>query len=208
MTTAMERMQAAYERYLKGDDDDVDALMDLADTVGDFLGEEEHDAASPKAVTTTQLGLTWFEAFPVKIDGVTYATAFNAFQSYKAPPAERAAFANLTSYEATERGRKCQIDVKAWDANRKSLITKILTKQASQHTEFKTRILTHCARDDVVHDTMGLDPFWGPTFEQVWKDLYAHFSTTTTTSKRAQGNGKAKASKRAKRGMDDDEEED
>ena len=53
------------------------------------------------------------------------------------------------------------IDVAAWDANRVVLMTKILKKQAAQHSTFKERILTHAARSDIVHNSMMHDPFSG-----------------------------------------------
>lgn len=108
-------------------------------------------------------------------DGLVYDTAFNAFQAQKASPEKRAAFCYVDAQTALNLGRKCTIDVAAWDANRVTLMTKILKKQAAQNDEFKERILAHAARADIVHNSMIHDPFWGKELPGILKSLHDYF---------------------------------
>ena len=180
MQTAMERLAelVADFRDEHGDDpeeneDTFAALMDIFEAAEEVVA---NDAPPPQSVDSTSgVGLTLFEPFPVVYDGITYDTAFNAFQAQKAPPDERSAFCNVDTPTATMLGRKCSIDVAAWDANRVTLMTNILRKQASQNNDFKERILEHAARSDIVHNSMIHDPFWGREMPGILKSLHEYF---------------------------------
>lgn len=130
------------------------------------------------------MGLTLFEPFPVDYGGLIYDTAFNAFQARKAPPEKRAAFCTVDTQSALDLGRKCTIDVAAWDANRVTLMTDILKKQAKQHLEFQQRILHHAARADIVHNSMIHDRFWGSEMPGILKALHEYFNKKRSGKKR------------------------
>ena len=83
-------------------------------------------------------------------------------------------FCNVDTPTATMLGRKCTIDVAAWDANRVTLMTNILKKQATQST-FQERILAHAVRADIVHNSMIHDPFWGKEMPGILKSLHDYF---------------------------------
>ena len=175
----MQALTRALEDYHDADDeDDLDLLHAIKDAASDLIyGYNKRDSA-------TSLGLTVFEAYPVKFKAVTYDTAFNAFQAQKAPPDEREAFASLSVQEATNLGRTCTIDVAAWDAGREDLMFSILKKQAIQHSAFKQRILDY-ADADIHHDCLSHDPFWSKTLPVIWKRLHAALDDAGSPRKKA-----------------------
>ena len=155
-------------------DDTFTALMEIVEAAEDLVADDAPQHT--KSVdSTSAVGLTLFEPFPVDYDGIVYDTAFNAFQAQKASPEKRAAFCYVDAQTALNLGRKCTIDVAAWDANRVTLMTKILKKQAAQNDEFKERILAHAARADIVHNSMIHDPFWGKELPGILKSLHDYF---------------------------------
>lgn len=181
MQTAMERLAELVADFREEhgdnpeekDEEVVSALMDILEAAEEVVVD---DAPPRQTVDSTSgVGLTLFESFSVDYDGLVYDTAFNAFQAQKAPPEERDAFCNVDTPTATMLGRKCNIDVAAWDANRVTLMTTILKKQAAQHNEFKVRILDHAARPDIVHNSMMHDPFWGKEMPGILKSLHDYF---------------------------------
>ena len=157
------------------DDPMVLALLDIIDTAEEVVADDDVSQHTKNVDSTSGVGLSLFEPFPVDYDGLVYDTAFNAFQAQKAPPEERDAFCKVDTQTATMLGRKCTMDVAAWDANRVTLMTTILKKQAAQHDEFKERILDHAARTDIVHNSMVHDPFWGKEMPGVLKSLHDYF---------------------------------
>jgi predicted NAD-dependent protein-ADP-ribosyltransferase YbiA (DUF1768 family) len=164
-------------RETHGDDPDSheDTFEDLMEIVEAAENLVANDASQHTVDSTSGVGLTLFEPFPVDYDGLVYDTAFNAFQAQKAPRAEREAFCQVDTPTATMLGRKCTIDIAAWDANRVTLMTDILKKQASQNQAFRECILTHAARTDIVHNSMMHDPFWSKEMPGILKSLYDHF---------------------------------
>ena len=133
----------------------IQMLLDIKDAAEDLYASPE-DEAQQTLASTSSVGLTLFEAFPVCYGGITYQTAFNAFQAQKAPDDERESYCNVDTQTALNLGRKCTIDVAAWDSRRVSLMRHILKKQAQQNLSFKDRIVEHGGRDDILHDAM----FW------------------------------------------------
>ena len=113
-------------------------LMDIKDAAVELVAASNTVAVD----STSSVGLTLFEQFPVTFQGVTYKTAFNAFQAQKAPKEQRHAFCDVDTSTATALGRKCVIDVAKWDGDRVGLMTAILSMQAKQNAEFKERVLT------------------------------------------------------------------
>jgi predicted NAD-dependent protein-ADP-ribosyltransferase YbiA (DUF1768 family) len=153
-------------------EDAFDALLEIVETV-----EEVHDDTPAQTFdSTSSVGLTLFESFPLDYDGVVYNTAFNAFQAQKAAPDKRSAFCDVDTQTALKLGRECTIDVAAWDADRVNLMTRILKKQAVQNAEFKTRILAHGGRTDIVHNDMRHDPFWNVEMSGVWKAVHSYLN--------------------------------
>ena len=168
-------------QYAYGDDPDCEdesgifaALMEIVEAAEELVTDNppQHTLSVD---STSAVGLTLFEPFPVDYDGLVYDTAFNAFQAQKASPEKRATFCNVDPQTALSLGRNCTINVAAWDANRVTLMTKILKKQAAQNDEFKERILAHAARDDIVHNAMIHDPFWGKEMPGILKSLHIYF---------------------------------
>ena len=131
MQTAMERLveQIAEFRDEYGDphidDPMVLALLDIIDTAEEVVADDDVSQHTKNVDSTSGVGLSLFEPFPVDYDGLVYDTAFNAFQAQKAPPEERDAFCKVDTQTATMLGRKCTMDVAAWDANRVTLMTTI-----------------------------------------------------------------------------------
>ena len=159
-------------------DEAFEALLDILDLAEEIV----NDVPAPPALdSTSSVGLTLFEPFPVEFDGLVYATAFNAFQAQKALPDRRPIFCDVDTQTATALGRKCVIDVASWDANRVHLMTQILKKQADQHEEFRARVLAHAARPDIVHDAMIHDVFWAQEMPGILGNLHS----LCTSKKRA-----------------------
>lgn len=157
------------------DDNDIfTALMEIVEAAEEVVADNAPQHTQ-RVDSTSAVGLTLFEPFPVDYDGLVYDTAFNAFQAQKALPEKRADFCNVDTQTALSLGRKCTIDVATWDANRVTLMTKILKKQAVQNDEFKERILAHAARADIVHNAMIHDPFWGKEMPGILKSLHDYF---------------------------------
>lgn len=191
MQTPMDRLADLLNDFRDehGDDPDEDedafaALLDILEAA-ELVVADDSSAADKSVDSTSKVGLSLFEPFPVDYNGRVYDTAFNAFQAQKAPPEGRAAFCHVDTQTALQLGRKCTIDVAAWDANRVTLMTDILKKQAKQHHEFQQRIIDHAARDDIVHDAMMHDPFWGKEMPGILKSLYDHFGRSKKRAKSA-----------------------
>lgn len=149
----------------------------LADAARAYLDDEpvaaDDDCFKRDPNSACYLGLTIMQDRSVTIDGITYRTAFNAFQAHKAPIADRGRFAHVKFNEAANMGRRCQIDPVAWDTGRDALMTKILRHQANQHPEFAKTIALYGAT--VVEDSMG-DPYWPTALPSIWAALATEFA--------------------------------
>jgi len=128
--------------------------------------------------SAVDLGLTVTRSRPVTIDGIVYNTAMNAFQAHKADPSERHRFALVEYFDAVQMGRSCVIDCAAWDAGRKTLMTKILRTQASQNPEFAKLIVDHGAT--VLEDSMQ-DMYWPHALPQIWAELASELASQSSS---------------------------
>ena len=151
------QLAESVREYLEGDDEPYSAAYGYGTTSRGF----SHVLSPTCAGTggTISVGMTIFkEGYPVTVDGVTYATAMNAFQAMKAPKAQRSKFANVVWTEAVIMGREQVIDVTSWDANRETLLESILTAQATENPGFKKIVLKH-ANKRLRENSMS-DTFW------------------------------------------------
>ena len=132
------------------------------------LNESEHD---DWAALGSKVGLNILKKRNVAFsDGHTYPTAMHCFQAQKACDSMKAAFEVCALDQALTMGRSCPIDVTAWDANRKKLMTEILRMQVEQHDDLKDAVRDH--GDDYVEDVMKGDLFWSATLPDIWNLLH------------------------------------
>eukprot|EP00322_Chrysochromulina_rotalis_P015607 CAMPEP_0115832080 /NCGR_PEP_ID=MMETSP0287-20121206/2472_1 /TAXON_ID=412157 /ORGANISM="Chrysochromulina rotalis, Strain UIO044" /LENGTH=227 /DNA_ID=CAMNT_0003285451 /DNA_START=16 /DNA_END=700 /DNA_ORIENTATION=- len=100
------------------------------------LGELEDEDTYSNPNTSTKLQVHITGRRPFTYSGVDYPTVQHAFQAQKfSDESNQERIATLTLMEAVSEGRRANIDVSEWDANKAKLMYSLLKAQAKQHEE-------------------------------------------------------------------------
>ena len=102
--------------------------------------EDEDTYSNPNTSTKLQVHITGRR--PFTYSGVEYPTVQHAFQAQKfGDESDQERIATLTLMEAVSEGRRANIDVSEWDANKAKLMYALLKAQAKEHEEMASTLV-------------------------------------------------------------------
>ena len=161
--------------------------------------EDEDTYSNPNTSSKLRVHITGKRPFTYL--GVDYPTVQHAFQAQKfADEEDRERTATLTMMEAVSEGRRADIDVSEWDANKAKLMYALLKEQAKQHEDMATTLVE--SQGISIHVDDVYDEYW-PTmlpkmYMKLGEKLAAKSEDSAPAPKRKATDSPAKAGKARK----------
>ena len=161
--------------------------------------EDEDTYSNPNTSSKLRVHITGKRPFTYL--GVDYPTVQHAFQAQKfADEEDRERIATLTMMEAVSEGRRADIDVSEWDANKAKLMYALLKEQAKQHEDMATTLVE--SQGISIHVDDVYDEYW-PTmlpkmYMKLGEKLAAKSEDSAPAPKRKATDSPAKAGKARK----------
>ena len=134
------------------------------------LGELEDEETYSNPNTSTKLQVHITGRRPFTYSGVDYPTVQHAFQAQKlSDESDQERIATLTLMEAVSEGRRANIDVSEWDANKAKLMYSLLKAQAKQHEDMAGTLVE--SQGISIHVDDVYDEYWPTTLPKMYAKL-------------------------------------
>ena len=131
--------------------------------------EDEEDTYSNHN-TSSKLNVHITGRRPFKYLGVDFPTVQHAFQAQKfSDEDERERIATLGLMDAVAAGRRADIDVGEWDANKAKLMYSLLKEQVKQHEEMASTLIDMQSYSIDVDDVY--DEYWPTVLSKMYTKL-------------------------------------
>ena len=130
--------------YLAAEDEAPRTIHRLND------GDDEDVYSNPNTSSKLHVHITGRRPFPYL--GVDYPTVQHAFQAQKfADEDDRERIATLSLMDAVSAGRRADIDVDEWDANKAKLMYALLKEQAKHHEGMASTLVESQGISNSIH---------------------------------------------------------
>ena len=134
------------------------------------LGELEDEETYSNPNTSTKLQVHITGRRPFTYSGVDYPTVQHAFQAQKlSDESDQERIATLTLMEAVSEGRRANIDVSEWDANKAKLMYSLLKAQAKQHEDMAGTLVE--SQGISIHVDDVYDEYWPTMLPKMYAKL-------------------------------------
>ena len=134
------------------------------------LGELEDEDTYSNPNTSTKLQVHITGRRPFTYSGVDYPTVQHAFQAQKfSDESDQERIATLTLMEAVSEGRRANIDVSEWDANKAKLMYSLLKAQAKQHEDMAGTLVE--SQGISIHVDDVYDEYWPTMLPKMYAKL-------------------------------------
>ena len=130
--------------------------------------EEEDTYINPNTSTKLHVHITGTRPFTYL--GVDYPTVQHAFQAQKfADEEDRERIATLTLMDAVNEGRRANIDVSEWDANKAKLMYALLKEQTKYHGNMAATLVE--SQGIAIHVDDVFDDYWPTVLPKMYMKL-------------------------------------
>ena len=134
------------------------------------LGELEDEDTYSNPNTSTKLQVHITGRRPFTYSGVDYPTVQHAFQAQKfSDESDQERIATLGLMEAVAEGRRANIDVSEWDANKAKLMYSLLKAQAKQHEDMAGTLVE--SQGISIHVDDVYDEYWPTMLPKMYAKL-------------------------------------
>ena len=130
--------------------------------------EDEETYSNPNTSSKLHVHITGRRPFTYL--GVDYPTVQHAFQAQKfADEEDRERIATLTLMDAVSEGRRANIDVSEWDANKAKLMYALLKEQVKQHEDMASTLVE--SQGISIHVDDVYDEYWPTVLPKMYMKL-------------------------------------